>query len=65
MTTYSSISIEGEGTLSTNNAIFENDQNNDQIDRTSFNSDSIDVEVESDYEDERTGTANHFSCTVG
>jgi hypothetical protein len=63
MTTYSPISIEVNP--STSSAIFENDQNNDQTDRSPLLSDSIDVEVESESEDERIGTANYFSCTVG
>ncbi|CAB4437841.1 unnamed protein product [Rhizophagus irregularis] len=62
----SSISIEEE-TPSTSSAIFENDQNNDHndhIDQSPLLGESIDVEVESDCEDELTGTANYLSCTV-
>lgn len=65
MSTYSPISIEEEETPSTSSAILENNQNNDHIDRTPLLGESIDVEVESDCEDERTGTANYLSCTVG
>ncbi|GES73697.1 vacuolar amino acid transporter 5 [Rhizophagus clarus] len=54
----------GEVAPSSSSAIFENDQNNDQIDQSPLLGDSIDVEVESDCEDERVGTANFFSCTV-
>ncbi|RGB42286.1 transmembrane amino acid transporter protein [Rhizophagus diaphanus] len=59
----SSISIEEE-TPSTSSAIFENDQNNDHIDQSPLLGESIDVEVESECEDEITGTANYLSCTV-
>ncbi|RIA96061.1 vacuolar amino acid transporter 5 [Glomus cerebriforme] len=64
MTTHSSIYPEGDGTpSSTSSAIFENDQINDQIDRSPLLGDSIDVEVESTYE-ERIGIASRFSCMI-